>query len=536
MASVSEPMDIEEEVHEIEDEIKKPEEKKVPKLTPEGKKILQEATTVAHLYRSFGHEKLDVISEIVNKIGSAPPMMGRRQGSTGNPTGKLNTGSTVEVNPSRGRNEAQNVLGTGFRGSKKVPAVGSILGGRRGSNTGRGTGQSFQSARGHALQNHQVTGGTQAVTNVGEREEVSGNYVRPTGGGGGKKVQNVAAATDLSANSGESARVIPPTQGSPKFTKPKIRPKTTSVPYYTPEKKGETFIYKDGYGSGDSRVENVEVHNAVYDSETYIGKIRNSDMNKIKNTKIGDEIHYYQNGEEGRGVVAKMGNSYVTVFKESGDFIDIHINDTFYVKDIVLNKTWNEMSLEERTEALEKAHAPSPRFLSKTWEELPKELQNILRMGKEHEDEDKTVTPENHELQDKSSVEDGNYGNDGRNPNAGVNTNIDFDAEEDYEGQTHEKDSDAENEFQHDAIKPSTKTITKGVPSANVNTWGIKYVQKEDVTKDAKWYDSKSPKEQHQILLGAGVDIRHHGLSWQNLGQENHKKILDEYKPSLGKE
>jgi len=536
MASVSEPMDIEEEVHEIEDEIKKPEEKKVPKLTPEGKKILQEATTVAHLYRSFGHEKLDVISEIVNKIGSAPPMMGRRQGSTGNPTGKLNTGSTVEVNPSRGRNEAQNVLGTGFRGSKKVPAVGSILGGRRGSNTGRGTGQSFQSARGHALQNHQVTGGTQAVTNVGEREEVSGNYVRPTGGGGGKKVQNVAAATDLSANSGESARVIPPTQGSPKFTKPKIRPKTTSVPYYTPEKKGETFIYKDGYGSGDSRVENVEVHNAVYDSETYIGKIRNSDMNKIKNTKIGDEIHYYQNGEEGRGVVAKMGNSYVTVFKESGDFIDIHINDTFYVKDIVLNKTWNEMSLEERTEALEKAHAPSPRFLSKTWEELPKELQNILRMGKEHEDEDKTVTPENHELQDKSSVEDGNYGNAGRNPNAGVNTNIDFDAEEDYEGQTHEKDSDAENEFQHDAIKPSTKTITKGVPSANVNTWGIKYVQKEDVTKDAKWYDSKSPKEQHQILLGAGVDIRHHGLSWQNLGQENHKKILDEYKPSLGKE
>ena len=93
-----------------------------------------------------------------------------------------------------------------------------------------------------------------------------------------------------------------------------------------------------------------------------------NNLNKITHTKVGDNIHYYINGQEGRGVVVKMNNAYVSVLKETGSIDEIHINDTFFVKDIVANKTLNDMTLEERTENLYKAHAFSPRFLSKTWE------------------------------------------------------------------------------------------------------------------------------------------------------------------------
>ena len=30
-----------------------------------------------------------------------------------------------------------------------------------------------------------------------------------------------------------------------------------------------------------------------------------NDLNKITHTKVGDNIHYYVNGDEGRGVVVK---------------------------------------------------------------------------------------------------------------------------------------------------------------------------------------------------------------------------------------
>ena len=56
------------------------------------------------------------------------------------------------------------------------------------------------------------------------------------------------------------------------------------------------------------------------------------DTNKILSTKVGDDIHFYVNGQEGRGIVVKMNNEYVMVAKENGDFQDIHINDTFFSK------------------------------------------------------------------------------------------------------------------------------------------------------------------------------------------------------------
>ncbi|MBM3206907.1 MAG: hypothetical protein FJZ43_04785, partial [Candidatus Staskawiczbacteria bacterium] len=102
-------------------------------------------------------------------------------------------------------------------------------------------------------------------------------------------------------------------------------------------------------------------------------------MNKITKTRIGDDIHYYANGVEGHGIVAKMGGSFITIFKEDGKFYEVPMNDTFYVADILINKVWNEMTMEERAVQLEEIRAYSPRFLAKTWQELPQEIRDIMK-------------------------------------------------------------------------------------------------------------------------------------------------------------
>jgi len=165
--------------------------------------------------------------------------------------------------------------------------------------------------------------------------------------------------------------------------------------YKTLKTKGIPFKFKDGFGAGNSSTQDVVPNNVVADKdkdgneiifvkhgkgETYIPLKDNKKlaMNKIQHTRVGDDIHYYQNGVEGRGIVVKMSNEYVMVAKEDGDFEDIHINDTFFVKDIVVNKTWDMMDSGERTDVLTKAHAPSTRFITKDWYDLPKELREVL--------------------------------------------------------------------------------------------------------------------------------------------------------------
>ena len=103
-------------------------------------------------------------------------------------------------------------------------------------------------------------------------------------------------------------------------------------------------------------------------------------MNKIIKTRVGDEIHYYVNGVESYGVVAKMSASFVTIFKEDGLFYEVPLTDTFFVKDILINKTWNDMSMEERADQLVKIKAYSPRFLGKSWEQLPPELREVMKI------------------------------------------------------------------------------------------------------------------------------------------------------------
>jgi hypothetical protein len=101
-------------------------------------------------------------------------------------------------------------------------------------------------------------------------------------------------------------------------------------------------------------------------------------MNEITNTRVGDNIHYFVNGVEDSGMVVKMSNSYITIVKADGSFKDVRLNETFFVKDIILNKTWNDMNDGERLEALSKARVPSPRYVTKSWDQLPKELQTLL--------------------------------------------------------------------------------------------------------------------------------------------------------------
>ena len=169
------------------------------------------------------------------------------------------------------------------------------------------------------------------------------------------------------------------------------------------------------------------------------------DLNKITSTKVGDNIHFFVNGAEDKGTVVKMDSKFVTVVKDDGNFQDIHINDTFFIKDILVNKSWNDMTMEERTVELHKVHAYSPRFLGKSWQELPKELKDVM----------------------KSNIEQGHLGGGGRSGHA-VETSTAFDAEEDYEGESHDT---KEEQFKHDKEKPKvTKKSSRAARGGNMNS------------------------------------------------------------------
>ena len=163
------------------------------------------------------------------------------------------------------------------------------------------------------------------------------------------------------------------------------------------------------------------------------------DLNKITSTRVGDNIHFFVNGTEDSGTVVKMDTSFVTVVKGDGKLQDIHINDTFFIKDILVNKTWNDMSMEERAVALHEIHAYSPRFLAKSWQQLPKELKDVMLK--------------------KSNVEDSHLGSAGRASHV-IETNMDIDATKDYEGQTEDVKLE---QFKHDTLKPSTKTMQEEI-------------------------------------------------------------------------
>lgn len=259
-----------------------------------------------------------------------------------------------------------------------------------------------------------------------------------------------------------------------------------------------------------------------------------TDLNKITATKLGDHINYYINGKTEDGIVIKMDNSYLTVLKTDGQIHDIHINDTFFVKDIILNKTWDQMDQNERYDALVKIHAPTPRYLMKSWKELPQDLKTLLtkdddvelteggeKVYNEAKDEIKnSLSPTgiykteminkngdipnseqasqkenevkeewNGQIQSRGKSEEEFYPNDlykswlenksdvEQGAYGGINTDTPFDAEGDYE-----EDSDDRNEqFKHERKKPNDKkkesmsTGTGGVANPNYGNAGQPY-------------------------------------------------------------
>jgi len=301
---------------------------------------------------------------------------------------------------------------------------------------------------------------------------------------------------------------------------------------------------EQGYGNLDTAfTQNVGDDNiGNTDSETYIrsqesNRKRKTDMNKITHTKVGDDIHFYVNGKEDRGIVVKMGSSYIQVFKEDGIIHDIHINDTFFVKDIVVNKTWDNMGEAERYEALTKIHAPSARFLVKSWDQLPTEIKQLLsKTGwtyepgatKDSESQDHSRTGSQQNTQYDADVKEKDENSSTGRAGSGIGRNARFgqagksdvelqqgsepmlggvstveeplDAEEDYEGQTHDpKAEQFKNQANFDPAtgkkkngfdsiygphtgEPGTdqkygdkKSGMIGVPDYNVSTFGINY-------------------------------------------------------------
>ena len=217
-----------------------------------------------------------------------------------------------------------------------------------------------------------------------------------------------------------------------------------------------------GYGDlGNQHTQGTGDNYDAIDDETYIGLPANekrTKMNKIQDTHIGDLINFYVNGVNDKGVVVKMSGAYIDIVKDDGNIHSIHINDTFFVKNIIVNKTWDDMDGTERTIALQKAKAPSPRFVAKDWNQLPKELQDVLtKTGFTYEDGvTRDAETEDHErtgnFQDKSDVEDGHYGSAGRSGHV-ISTRTSFDADDDYEGQTEDEKLE---QFKHESKKPET--------------------------------------------------------------------------------
>ena len=215
------------------------------------------------------------------------------------------------------------------------------------------------------------------------------------------------------------------------------------------------------------------------------------DLNKITSTRVGDSIHFFVNGAEDSGTVVKMDTSYVTVVKRDGNFQDIHINDTFFIKDILVNKTWNDMTMEERTVELHKVHAYSPRFLAKSWKELPQSLKDVM----------------------KSNVEQGHLGGGGRSGHA-VETSTAFDAEEDYEGESHDT---KEEQFKHDKEKPKvTKKSSRAARGGNMNSGTT--LRPSDI-KDLQNLDGSNNTQATPTS-----ETKYFGASGKQITREEHEK------------
>jgi len=318
----------------------------------------------------------------------------------------------------------------------------------------------------------------------------------------------------------------------------------------------EEIIEKDSQGVPQLLGQDNVPDETNYDEETYVGKpapkesetyiqerksysMMHTDQNKLKNTKIGDHINYYDNGVAGAGVVTKMSGQIIQIFKDDGQYHNLSINDTFHVADILINKTWNAMNMEERTTELIKIKAYSPRFLGKTWEELPRELKDVMKIDFRTEgdyshvegtsgykdpkkplptapkNDPRRLSPafdESHNIGKskiskaewdsmKSSIEDGALGNTGNSPTTGVSTKIPFDAAPDYEGASHAKISPDES-FEYEDVKPEAGKEPQA-PKVDKDEQGI--VKTQEFTYSDKPNNYKVPQDKYKGTSRYGI-------------------------------
>ena len=231
--------------------------------------------------------------------------------------------------------------------------------------------------------------------------------------------------------------------------------------------------------------------------------------NKILNTKVGDDIHFYINGKEDRGIVVKMNNEYVMVAKEDGTFKDIHINDTFFVKDILVNKTWDLMDDKERYDALTKIHAPSPRFMSKTWNDLPQEIKKLLTEDKSYEDRGDIETDTDPDVDSRGDLDPDtgeyykeNKKNNGIEESHKKEDDMDSDWRGEKEGKSQETRDDDKKEDKEEEKKEKSEDFKKLKPVYEGN-------KEEKKSFYEEWLEGKS--EQFRKIYGGKKksDVEH---------------------------
>ena len=123
----------------------------------------------------------------------------------------------------------------------------------------------------------------------------------------------------------------------------------------------------------------------------------------------------------------------------------------------------------KETDELVKAHAFSPRFLSKTWEQLPEELKNILA---------------------KTNIEESTHGQIGGN-RAGVSTDTDVETPEDYKGESDDRDKQTKEEFKLEDKKPKVEK-NNGIEESHKE-------DKDDMNEDWRKTGSKDDKNKNYI-------------------------------------
>ena len=105
---------------------------------------------------------------------------------------------------------------------------------------------------------------------------------------------------------------------------------------------------------------------------------------KIQHIKLGNLVAY----TKGIGKIVKKDGAYVTVFNEEANSYDqVHVGETYVPGDTismgVMNKLWDQMQQEVRMGLLSKAKIQQPlHFVSRSWNQLPNELKEVLKMPK----------------------------------------------------------------------------------------------------------------------------------------------------------